>query len=397
MSLLRMLILRMTLKRFPVLLSILSATITSRADFAYEVGLNGGYTGNLLQDSTDLEDSYSTTQACFKYYPFSTVEVDLTGQYTYYSKTFGLSNLLYSGEITYIPTSEESVVSVYLSGKYDKTRYRDREKLESYDNANTRLSAAVEYVMAPAVRLRAGSRLTATRYPHADNINADYEQYELFGGLNWTVFGSNSLDIETGWGTTNFSFIDDTVQWFNQFDPGFREGRFRSFYVSPRISRPLGSKTGINVTYTYRHFTGADHAVVVDYGTGYLFPWAAMHEGSSVTIQLKSHLVPQMIVSVGAGYWDKTYLKTLVRVWRYIQEIDYWYEDWGYPNDPNETSRRKDYFSRFYFSIQRPISLGVSGLIEPIVTFEFLENHSSLDSYDYSSPAVKVELIYRRK
>jgi hypothetical protein len=387
---LRLLILRVTVRYCYVLFCILLATITSRADFAYDVGLNGGYTGNLFQDSSDLEDSYSTTQASFKYYPFSTMEADLTGKYTYYSKTFGLSNFLYSGEITYIPTREGASVTVYLLGKYDRTRYRDREKLGSYDNANTRLSAAVEYVMVPTVRLRAGSQLIATRYPHADNIDADYEQYELFGGLNWTAFGSNSLDIETGWGSTNFSSIDDALTWFNQSDPGFREGHFRLFYVSPRISRPLGSKTGINATYTYRHFTGADHAVVVDYGTGYLFPWAAMHEGSSVTLQLKSHLVPRMIVSIGAGYWDKTYLKTLVRVFNAA------YGGWEW-QAPNQALRRKDYFTKLYLSLQRPISFGVSGLLEPTVTIEFSENHSSLDAYDYSSPAVRVELLYRRK
>jgi hypothetical protein len=392
MPLLRMLILHMMFKCFPVLLCILLAASTSRADFAYEVGLNGGYTGNLLQDSTNLEDSYSTTQASFKYYPFSTIEVDLTGQYTSYSKTFGLSNFLYSGEITYIPTREGASVAVYLSGKYDRTRYR--EKFESFDNANTHLTAALEYVMEPSVRLRAGSRLTVTRYVNADSVDADHEKYDLFAGLNFVVFGSNSLDIEAGWGTTNFSFIDDTVQPSIKFNPGSSDGYFRSFYVSPRISRPLGSKTGISVTYNYRHFTGADHSVVAGYSTGYLSPWATMYEGSSVTLQLKSHLIPRMIVTTGVGYWDKTYLRTRNRILGTIYGEGWSYSGWIYENG---VSPRKDYFSRFYIGVQRPISFGVSGLIEPTMTIGYGENRSSDDAYNYSSPTVTVQLVYRRR
>jgi len=99
--------------------------ISGKADYSYEIALNGGYTGNLLNDSTDLKDSYSTTQASLNYYPISTMEVNLSSEYTYYSKTFSLSNFFYSGEITYIPTGKDSPVSVYLSGRYDRTRYRE--------------------------------------------------------------------------------------------------------------------------------------------------------------------------------------------------------------------------------------------------------------------------------
>ncbi|MFQ6009318.1 MAG: hypothetical protein ACE5K8_10265, partial [Candidatus Zixiibacteriota bacterium] len=331
-------------------------------------------------------------QVSFKYYPFSNMEVDLTSQYTYYSKTFNLSNLLYSGEITFIPTGENSSVNVYLSGKYDRTLYRD--KFESFDNANIRLTAALEYVIKPWLRLRTGSKFTVTRYVNADSVDADHEKYDLFAGLNIVAFGSNSLDIESGWGTTNFSFVDDTVQPSIEFTPGSSKGSFNSFYISPRISRPLGSRTGISVTYTYRHFTGADHSVVAGYSTGYLSPWATIYEGSSVTLQLKSHLVPQMIVTTGIGYWDKTYLKTRDRVWGVIQGGSFWYEGWIYAN---EASPRKDYFTRLYLSLRRPISFGVGGLIEPTLTIGYSENRSSLDVYDYTSTTFTVELIYRMK
>jgi hypothetical protein len=397
MPLLKMIPTRLHLKFSSVVLAVfvsLLVNVPVHADFAYEVGFNSSYTGNLLLDSTNLEDSYTASQASLKYYPVPSLEMVLTGQYTYYSKTIGLSNLLYSGEVTFIPTGEESPVSVYLSGRYDRTRYRDRVRLESFDNTNLRIVAALEYKIGPGIRLRGGSQATATRYPRASNIDVDYEKYEFFTGFNWTVIGANSVDIELGWGTTNFSFIDDTLSWFNQFDPGFKDGRLNSFYVSPRFSRPLGSKTGVSLTYTYRRFNGAEHAVVVGYGTGYLSPWATMHEGSSVTLQVKSYLIPRVTVSMGLGYWDKTYLKTLERVMRYIEEIDYWFEDWALPN---EVSPRKDYFTRLYFSIQKPFVIGRHRIMEPTLTVGYSENRSSLDLYDYSSTTVTLSLTFRNK
>lgn len=229
------------------------------------------------------------------------------------------------------------------------------------------------------------------RYVNADSIDADYEQYELFTGFNLVVYGSNSLDIETGWGFTSFTFIDDALKFFDYVHPkaSLRDGRFRSFYVSPRFSRPLGSKTGISVTYTYRHFTGADHSVVLGYGTGFLSPWASVFDGSSISAQLKSYLIPRMVVSAGAGYWDKTYLKTMERVFNEA------YSGWEWPA-PNVVKPRKDYFTRWYFSIQRPVAFGASGILEPTVTVEYSHNCSSLDTYDYSGTTISAGLVYRR-
>ena len=366
---------------------VLAMMVSAKADFTYEVAVNGGYTDNLLNDATYLDDSYSTTQASVKFYPLSTMEVDLSSGYTYYSKTHQLSNFLYSGDVTFIPIGDESAFSLYLTAGIDRIRYR--EKFESFDNKNIRLTASGGYVVGPAMRLRAGSKVTATRYVNADSVDADYEQYVLFTGLNLALPGCNSLDVETGWGFTNFTFIDDSLQWFDEFRPGLHGGRFRSFYVSPRFSRPLGLKTGISITYTHRRFTNADRAVVLGYSTGFLSPWASVFDGSSVSAQLKSYLIPRMVVSAGAGYWDKTYLKTMERVFNEA------YSGWEWPA-PNVVKPRKDYFTRWYFSIQRPVAFGVSGILEPTVTVEYSHNRSSFDTYDYSGTTISAGLVYRR-
>jgi len=378
---------RLSVNFLLVLACLLILSMPIRADFSYEINLKGGYTGNLLNDSLGMEDSYSTSRASFKYYPLSTLEIGLSSEYTYYSKTYGLSNLLYSGTVIHIPTVESSPVTVYLSAGYDRVRYR--ENIESFDNKTIRVKASLSYRVSSGMRLRTGSNLAATRYVNADSISADNDQYELFAGANMSFLGSNSLDIETGFSFTNYSFINDSLEWFNPVDPGLRDGHFRSFYISPRFSRPLGLKTGISVTYKYRHFANINRAVVLGYATGFLSPWALVFDGSSIVLQLKSYLVPHVVVSAGAGYWDKTYLKTLERVYNPS------FHGFEWP-PPNQVPRRKDYFTRLYLSFQRPITFGFNGVLEPTVTVDYSHNNSSLATYDYSSTTVTVGLTYRR-
>jgi len=380
--------------RIPTLLSLsfvsvclLLLAVSARADYDIVAGVNGGYIGNLYLDSNDVEDSYSTTQASFKYYPLSQIEIDLTGAYTYYSKKFDLSNFLYSGKITFIPTSEESPFSVYLSGAYDNVQYR--EKREDIDNNNSRWIASIGYRLSPVVNLRAGSRLTATRYPNSEDIDADHEKYELFAGINLSLFGSNSVDIEAGLGRIDFVFLDPDTEIVKP--PGFGlpaeilEGNLRLYYISPRFSRPLGSRTGLSISYTYRQFTNPDEVLIFGFATEFLSPWASIYEGSSVTVKLKSYMIPRMVVTTGAGYWDKTYLTAL--------------EEWinpAYGGKEWRRSKRQDYFTRLYISLQRPVSFGMSGMLKPTVTVDYSHNNSSDEGYDYSGTTVSVAIVYRR-
>jgi len=364
---------------------ILLLAVLARADYDIVAGVNGGYIGNLYLDSNDVEDLYSTTQASFKYYPLSQIEIDLTGAYTYYSKKFDLSNFLYSGKITFIPTSEESPFSVYLSGAYDNVQYR--EKREDIDNNNSRWIASIGYKLASAVYLRTGSRLTATRYPHSEDIDADHEKYELFAGINLSLLNANSVDIEAGLGRIDFVFLDPDAEIYKPYGlpAEMLEGSLRSYYISPRFSRPLGSRTGLSVSYTYRQFANPDEVIIFGFSTEFLSPWASIYEGSSVTVKLKSYLIPRMVFTTGAGYWDKTYLATL--------------EKWINPAYGGEEWRqfeRQDYFTRLYISLQRPVSFGVSGMLEPTVTVAYSHNNSTDEGYDYSGTTVSVAIVYRR-
>jgi hypothetical protein len=366
---------------------LLLLAVSTRADFDIEAGINSGYIGNLYLDSNDVEDSYSTTRASFKYYPLPQMEIDLTSAYTYYSKAFVLSNFLYSGKITFIPTSEKSPFSVYLFGAYDNVQYR--EKREDIDNNNSRWFASLGFRLSPVINFRAGSRLTATRYPHSEDIDADHEKYELFAGINLSLFGSNSVDVEAGLGRIDFVFLDPDTEIVKPPGMGLPaeilEGNLRLYYITPRFSRPLGSRTGLSISYTYRQFTNPDEVLIFGFATEFLSPWASIYEGSSVTVKLKSYLIPHMVVTTGAGYWDKIFLTTL--------------EKWINPAYGGEEWRRfvrQDYFTRLYISLQRPVSFGVSGMLEPTVTVDYSHNNSIDEDYDYSGTTVSVAIVYRR-
>lgn len=360
--------------------------VSARADFAFEVGFDRGYIDNLYLDSNNVKDSYSTMQVSFKFYPISQMEVNLTDAYTYYNKTSDLSNFLYSRQITYIPTSEESHLPVYLSGAYDNVQYKGADR-EVADNNNSRWIASIGFRLSPAVNLRAGSRLTATRYPHSEDIDGDHEKYELFAGINMSLFNANSFDIEAGVGRLDFVFLDPDAEIYKPYGlpAEMLEGSLNSYYISPRFSRPLGSRTGLSISYTYRQFTNSDEVVIFGFATEFLSPWVSVYEGSSIIMKLKSYLIPRMVVTTGAGYWDKTYLATLEK---WINPL-YGGEEW-------RRFGRQDYSTRLYISLQRPVSFGMSGMLEPTVTVDYSHNNSSDERYDYSGTTVSVTIVYRK-
>ena len=371
---------------------VLLLAVSARADFGYQVAVHGGYTSDLFKDSTKLEDSYSTPAVSLKYFPAPSIEVDFTGRYTYYSKIFELSNAVFSGRVTHLATTLDSRLSVYVTIGHDKQRYR--QTFEWFDNNITNFKATVGFEVDPRVHLRAGSRIRATTYIRADSIDADSERRIFFGGVNLTLPAENAIDFEIGGGLTNFAFIHERTKLNSlpQVDKNaFDQGRFHMFYFSPRYSRPLPLQTGLSLVYTYRRFSRIDSVGVLSYATGFLSFWASVWDGKSVTLELKSCIIPHMIVSVGIGYFDKMYLKEVEKSKPPPETFlsDEWWE-------VSEVERRRDFSTRRYISLQRPFSVGRDGLLEAILSVEHVHNESTKATYDYSDVTVYGGVSYRR-
>ena len=119
-----------------------------------------------------------------------------------------------------------------------------------------------------------------------------------------------------------------------------------------------------------------DDQIIFGFATKFLSPWASVWEGQSITASLKSFLIPKLILTAGAGYWDKTFLKSIESDYKFYIQI--------LIDDP-PVRRRHDWQTRYYGSIQLPITTHSGTFIEPSLRVDYTKNYSSLALYRYSN------------
>lgn len=385
-----------------ILVIFISFSISVYADFAVSLDLNNSQTDNLMSDSSAIDSPIRSGALGLKYYPVSQLELSGTLKHTMYDKMTDttirgmdtteiitdISNSLYGFRASWIPFKVENKTNLYFNTSFDRILYK--KETEEYDNSILGFSASIGYKYRPTIHLRAGTKITSTNYLNEDSVDGNNIQYELFTGINFSLPGSNSLDIEGGFGITSYRFIDaikypdypdnpymagDSLP--NQID---EEGKFQLLYVSPRLSRPIGSKTGISLTYSYKHFLNIEDAVVLGYSTSFLSPWSSFYDGSSIILRIKTYLIPKMVISAGTGYWDKKYLRTIGII------MVHQFEDFYLPgfSPPKDTPFRKDWLTRVYIDAKRPFNIyGI--LIEPSVSIDYKKNRSTSNTYNYLS------------
>ncbi|MBN2226213.1 MAG: hypothetical protein JW763_02495 [candidate division Zixibacteria bacterium] len=358
-------------------------TSAAHAQVAHEFGITSGYMENLTKDSSGTDDRYYTFSEKVRYHPFSRVEISLTGQYTQYDSLAGLSCFLGGGGCTIIPTDEDADISLYISGNMTTQRYREAYK--GFNNNNADVAIGMQSTFSDAVRHRAGVLLKSVSY--LDSKRFDQKSYEIYLGVNIVAPWENSFDVEVGHGNLEYNSIREEI--FGVLpDPGedelsdtmFIKRNVNSFYISPRFSRPLGSKTGINITFTRRYFGDTDIGYIFGSSNENLSPWASLWEGNAVTSTIKSFLIPACIDTAGVGYWEKRYLKTLEKDQYYL----------------NLAESRVDYQSRFFLKVQRPFAMRGGYFIEPSVYMEYTDNTSSKSLYTYSDWSLALAFIVRK-
>ena len=354
-----------------ILILILGCASPAFSDFGFEFQISENFTDNLLLDAEALKDSYTSTTAILHYYPIQQVKLNLTGEYVYYSDLVDLGNIMTAAGITIIPTSLESKIGMFLSANYTSRNYRDF--FSPYNTVDIDLLNSLSYNLGSTTQIRAGISFNSTKFVNSDQ--GDKESINLFTGLNMTPFGSNSIDIETGWSFADYTFIDYESIWGYPQRLQEIQGDLTSFYISPRFSRPLGKRLGIGLTYTYSKFLGDDDPVVYSYASGLLSPWASVFEGNSFTISLKCFPLRKLILSAGYGFWDKKYLRTL-----YLVDI---------------IQNREDDLSRYLLSLSWPMPSRGSLYIEPSIQLKITNSTSSIILHDYSDVAVNVGLLFR--
>lgn len=350
---------------------------SSYCNVLFEAALNGGYTDNLLSDSTGLIDKYSVASGMVRWYPVSTLELSVNGDWTLYDRVAAMSNRLGRIGLTYIPLKATSRLSVYASGAFDGRRYHSELSYYDLNTLDSRITTGYRFGEVATVRWGVGFR----SYSYLATESGDREMLETFVGLNCTPFGRNSLDIEAGYGRMDYEHVKSDLIFVNPQYPerSLVGSKLKSFYVSPRWSRPLDAKNGISVTFSYRTFMNTDEGIVFGSSIGLLSPWTAVWEGTSIAATLKSYLIPQAITTLGCGYWNRHHLPTI--------ESD---------NFPIVMGRERDDDQvRAFLQVMRPFTTGGGQLIQPRLTLEYTNNNSSNELFEYSAMVISTGISFR--
>ncbi len=379
-----------------ILLGIFLFALSASADVKFEAGINNGYESNLIKDNNDIYDVYTTTSGRVYIYPVSFAEINGGVDYTYYSKTYRISNLNTGGEITLIPNLKDSPLIPYAKGSFYGSRYRS--EYSGFNNNSGNLTGGLLFHAARQLYFRIGGKYNQTSY--IDNDIYDQKSYEFFAGANATFLHNNTIDIEAGFGEADYSSIRNDLDPFADIIDGVPDTflvtrHLKSYYISPRFSRPIGDKTGVNITYTYRNFTNDSLGIIFGSSSENLSPWSSLWEGHSVTGAVKTLFFTDAIVTVGVGYFEKHFLRTLEESQLFI------YQQLG--------PARHDYQTRFFLKIQRPIATRSGWFIEPSLSLEYVNNESTTkilrrdldempydDRYDYNDFTIFWGVTLRR-
>lgn len=362
-------------------------SFSANSETVTEIAIDGGYSNNVFSDSSLIGAGYTTITPSLKFYPSSQAEVSAYGSWTGYQKASDKDTSLRISELggiaggaglSFIPTTVASKFTWVISGQVYARSYGDNYELYNTRGYETKTSLSLS--LRPTLSIRTGLSLGMNDY--VNSTSGDNRSFEIFGGANMSLPGSNSLDLSGG-------FLDRTYTLdYSVYSSGGHgsthtteieiNNGYDALFISARISRPLGPKTGLNATYTERHFTSDDGPITLGFTIDNLSPWTSLWEGRSGSIHIKNFSIKNVITRLGYSYSNHDYIP----VWE-ITDSTYSERD------------RSDTRHSIYFNLQRPITTASGKLITPTLHLEYLDNQSSRVEYDYSSFDVNIGLAVK--
>ncbi|MEW6411580.1 MAG: hypothetical protein AB1483_03800 [Candidatus Zixiibacteriota bacterium] len=356
----------------------LVTVLSTYAEVIPEITLSGGYTDNLFNDTSSFGDSYITVSPNLKYYPSSQVEMAFSGAYTTYDSA-SLSNLSGSAAITIIPESKNEKLNFMISGGLSGLNY-DSEIYEAYNRWGAEADFTMSYNVTPGVIFRSGASLGKTGYPNSPS--GDSEALGVFAGLNFTPFGSNSLNLEAGYSLQRYvTGLDTSVVTNGRRQSLSVEGEKSKFQVanfSARYSRPFGVRTGFSAYFSQKYFAKDVESIIYGFSVDYLSPWYNLWDGWSAGANIKNYPGKSFILELGGSYTYKNYVPNLDVIGESIV-----------------IEQRDDERSVAYVRIQRPFSFSNGNLIRPTVQFSWVDNSSDLVEYDVSYYDITASLTFK--
>jgi hypothetical protein len=378
------------LRSFPkalILLALIALlAVPAFASSRLEFGTKAVYTSNLLSDSSGTSDFYFTDNASINFNPLSFVELNLNGLHKAHFETPRYDTRLGGVGLTILPIKQESPFTLYSKVIFNGSRFG--KGLKDFNSNTFSIRAAAAYWFSDVVRARFGVFYEDNAYTRSDVM--DRQSYEVYTGVNLSFLDAYAFDIEVGFADAKYQYISPDGLQFPPEDPDiidpdlalvtFTEGDLESFYVSPRLSRPIGSKSGMSITFTYKEFPNLEEGVVFGATTQNLSPWANVWQGRSISTSFKTFLIPNMTVTAGIDFANKSYLKIHddLQQTRYSKDIG-----------------RKDHQTKINLSFQRNIA-GIFGFAgEPSLSIDWTNNRSSKPLYDYSGINISFGFKFR--
>lgn len=337
------------------------------AEVTGELSVGGGYQDNLFNDSNAVDDRYASFGAGLKYYPSASAQIAVRGNYNAFSTISDLSN--FSGEVSaiVIPTPDSSNLSLALAGRVTARKFGTAYELYDYFGGNA--EASLNYRLSQRIHA-----LASVSYLNNSYTNSDYGSNSgvyLSAGLNLTVLGSNSLAVRFDYMTQSFNQQVTSLEGNGNNNNLTYTDKSETFDIAGltlRLSRPLGKRTGLNLSAGYRQLLIENDFSVPGYTIDYLSPWADLWEGASISGNIKHFFPHQIIGEISAAYYDKEFAEVIE-----LSGDEYW------------TDKRSDRMTDLSIKISRPFGLQNGGQLRPSLNINYRLNESTSDYFDYDS------------
>lgn len=355
---------------------IFSLVPSAWAEINTTFSISGGYQGNLFNDSLSVADSYTSFNSSIRYYPSGLIEIAAYGVYNAYASINDLSHIKSGASVTLIPTSDTSPLSLIFSGAVSQRSFG--ELFDPYDRNIFSGAAAIGYHIRPALMLKSQASYLAVSYVNSDFGSQD--GFDISGSINFTPIGSNAFEID----------INFAKNSYEQASLGLESPQNRQFLTtenystvnySLRYSRPLGNRTGVNMTFIKRQLDRTNTFAIPGYSIDYLSPWADLWEGSSISATAKHYFPRQISLEIGAIFSMKSYADVM----EYSETESNTYQ----------ISSRDDNYLSIRFSFSKSITMSPNSILLPALEIGYIHNNSTSDLFDYDSPLVTFSMSAR--
>lgn len=352
---------------------------SARAELVTETSVGSGYQGNLFNDSNSIGDAYASAGLLLKYYPSSAIQIAAGARYNGFARYDDLSNFTGDLSLTIIPTKATSPFSVSFSGSLSTRSFGLLYEL--YDQNGAAANMNLGYRLAPWLYWQSSVSYLNTSYQNSDYGSS--RAVDVGSGFNVSFLGSNSIALKFDYskrlldqpilieGDTSFIIADNQSE----------SETFEVTGLTLRYSRPLGEKTGMNLSVGHRKLHVNQDYAVLGYTIDYLSPWSELWEGESFSSGLKHIFSNQIIGEFSFAYYDKNYVDVIELV--ETSDETYWREV------------RIDQLTTLSAAFSKSFSMPENKQLTPSMSISYRNNSSTSDYFDYNNLQLSFSLKMR--